>query len=93
MEHLVRDHDVEVHIVRWPVNREAPFDLRFGDRVKVHERDALDDQALMRLTHGVGPDIAFASGWVDKGYLRGAMSHAAQAGPAHGDVQRHGLAW
>lgn len=70
VEQLVRDHDVEVHIVRWPVNREAPFDLRFGDRVKVHERDALDDQALMRLTHGVGPDIAFASGWVDKGYLR-----------------------
>jgi len=70
VEHLVRDHDVEVHIVRWPVNREAPFDLRFGDRVKVHERDALDDQALMRLAHGVGPDIAFASGWVDKGYLR-----------------------
>lgn len=70
VERLVRDHDVEVHIVRWPVNREAPFVLRFADRLKVYERDAYDDQALLRLVHGIRPDIAFASGWVDKGYLR-----------------------
>ncbi|MBK9273769.1 MAG: glycosyltransferase family 4 protein [Flavobacteriales bacterium] len=70
VDRLVRDHNVEAHIVRWPVNREAPFDLRFADRVKVYERDAYDDQALLRLAHGVGPDITFASGWVDKGYLR-----------------------
>ncbi|MBL8010641.1 MAG: glycosyltransferase family 4 protein [Flavobacteriales bacterium] len=70
VEELVRDHDVEVHLVRWPVNREAPFDLRFADRVRVYERDAHDEQALLRLAHGVGPDIAFASGWVDKAYLR-----------------------
>jgi glycosyltransferase involved in cell wall biosynthesis len=70
VERLVRDHDVEVHIVRWPVNREAPFELRFADRVTVYERDAYDDQALLRLMHELAPDIAFASGWVDKGYLK-----------------------
>lgn len=70
VERLVRDHDVEVHIVRWPVNREAPFELHFADRIKVYERDAYDDQALMRLVHGIRPDVAFASGWVDKSYLK-----------------------
>lgn len=70
VERLVRDHSVEVHIVRWPVNREAPFELRFADRVTVYERDAYDDQALLRLMHELAPDIAFASGWVDKGYLK-----------------------
>lgn len=70
VERLVKDHDVEVHIVRWPVNREAPFELHFADRVKVYERDAFDDQALMRLVQGIRPDVVFASGWVDKSYLK-----------------------
>jgi glycosyltransferase involved in cell wall biosynthesis len=70
VERLVRDHDVDVHIVRWPVNREAPFDLHFAGRVKVHERDAYDDQALLRLAHHLRPDLVLASGWVDKGYLK-----------------------
>ncbi len=70
VERLVGDHGVEVHVVRWPVNREAPFELRFADRVKVHARDAFDDAGLLRLVHDIAPDIAFASGWVDKGYLK-----------------------
>lgn len=70
VERLVADHGVEVHIVRWPVNREAPFALRFADRVKVHAREAFDDAGLLRLVQDIDPAIAFASGWVDKGYLK-----------------------
>ncbi len=70
VDRLVKDHDVEVHIVRWPVNKEAPFDLGFGDRVKVYERKELDDGALLKLAEDLAPDIVFASGWVDKGYLK-----------------------
>lgn len=70
VERLVQDHDVEVHLVRWPVNREAPFHLRFADRVTVYERSAYDDAGLLALVRTIAPDIAFASGWVDKGYLR-----------------------
>ena len=69
VERLVQDHDVEVHIVRWPVNQEAPFQLRFAERVTVHERNAYDDAGLLALVRSIAPDIAFASGWVDKGYL------------------------
>ena len=70
VERLVKDNDVEVHIVRWPVNKEAPFALRFADRVHVYERDQYDDTALLKLASALKPDIAFASGWVDKGYLK-----------------------
>lgn len=70
LEALVREHDVQVHLVHWPVNKEAPFDLRFADRITVHEREALDDAALLALVGRIDPDITFASGWVDKGYLR-----------------------
>ncbi|MFZ1686123.1 MAG: glycosyltransferase family 4 protein [Flavobacteriales bacterium] len=70
VEQLVKDHDLEVHIVRWPVNKEAPFALHFAPRVHVYERDRYDDAALLKLAHELRPDIAFASGWVDKGYLK-----------------------
>lgn len=69
VERLVKDHDVEVHIVRWPVNKEAPFDLRFADRVKVYDRNGLDELPLHRLANRIDPDIVLTSGWVDKGYL------------------------
>lgn len=69
VERLVKDHDVEVHIVRWPVNKEAPFDLAFADKVHVYERTAYDGLPLQRLANTIDPDIVFASGWVDKGYL------------------------
>ena len=70
VERLVRDHDVDVHIVRWPVNKEAPFQLELADRVQVHERGAFNDRELVRFCAGLRPAVAFASGWVDQGYLK-----------------------
>ena len=70
VERLVRDHDVDVHIVRWPVNMEAPFQLDLAERVHVHERGAYNDRELVRLCAGLRPAAAFASGWMDKGYLK-----------------------
>jgi len=67
---LVTGHDVEVHLVRWPVHREAPFELAFHPNVKVYGRHELSDRALMELALRVEPHMVLASGWVDKGYLR-----------------------
>jgi glycosyltransferase involved in cell wall biosynthesis len=66
---LVEQQDVELHLVRWPVNKEAPFELDFPGRFKVYDRDALDDESLVRLVQALKPEITFASGWVDKGYM------------------------
>ena len=66
---LAEQQGVEIHLVRWPVNQEAPFELDFPAGSKVYERGALDDESLVRLVQSLKPDIAFASGWVDKGYL------------------------
>ncbi|MEO8066693.1 MAG: glycosyltransferase family 4 protein [Flavobacteriales bacterium] len=81
VERLVKDHAVEVHIVRWPVNKEAPFALRFPDGVRVYERDRFDDAALMELSESIDADIAFASGWVDKGYLKVCRALCAKGKP------------
>lgn len=81
LERLVADHPVEVHLVRLPVNKEAPFQLRFAERITVHDRDRYDDAALLALVRSIAPDIAFASGWVDKGYLRACKALRRQGVP------------
>lgn len=68
-DRLVKDHGVEVHIVRRPVNREAPFAMRVPEGVQLHERSALTGKALIDLARDLKPAAVFCSGWVDKGYL------------------------
>src|SRR5690606_40222672 len=57
-------HGAEVHIVRWPLNQEAPF--KFGERegLVLHERKAFSTRALRRFAKELQPDIIIASGWV-----------------------------
>lgn len=62
-------HDVEVYIVRWPVNKEAPFQFEFADGVTVYERDAYTNETLQQQVDTINPDIIYCSGWVDKGYV------------------------
>ena len=68
LEQLAADHGVEVHLVRWPVNREAPFEFD-GAKVHVRERDR-ELAELIGFVDRLRPDVLFTSGWVDKGYLR-----------------------
>jgi glycosyltransferase involved in cell wall biosynthesis len=60
---------VEVHLVRWPVNKEAPFQFNYPDGIKIYERNDFDNERLFKLTEKINPDIIVCSGWVDKGYL------------------------
>ena len=66
---LVDRHNVEVHLVRWPLNREAPFELDFHPRMKVYARNELSDRELAEMAVRVKPHLVLASGWLDKGYL------------------------
>jgi len=61
--------DVEVHIVRWPVNAEAPFNFSFPDNVTIYERSDFTDELLLAKIEGIQPDKIYCSGWVDKGYV------------------------
>lgn len=74
LRRLSVDHGVDVYIVRWPVNKEAPFDALDGEAVHSLRRDELDDAALLELAQRLEPDAVFVSGWVDKGYLRAAKT-------------------
>jgi len=78
---LVDEADVDIHLVRWPVNEEAPFVLRFHPRITVHERSDISDEGLVDLTRKLKPALTITSGWVDKAYLR-----AAAEAKLHGGV-------
>ncbi len=69
---LVEQAGADVHLVRWPVNAEAPFKLAFHPGITVHERHSLSDDALLRLARQLKPGLVITSGWVDAGYLRSA---------------------
>lgn len=60
----------ELHIVRWPVNAEAPFEFSFSKDIKIYERNRFTTQQLRTLAAAIKPDIIICSGWIDKGYLK-----------------------
>lgn len=60
----------DVLVVRWPVNKEAPF--RFGDdrTISFCNRNDFSDEELIAKVKEFNPDILVCSGWIDKGYLK-----------------------
>jgi glycosyltransferase involved in cell wall biosynthesis len=66
---LKQKSEVDLMLVHWPLNPEAPFkfDLSFCDRVI--SREALTDEKLLAEAEAFGPDLILSSGWMDKGYL------------------------
>ncbi|HEY4651526.1 MAG TPA: glycosyltransferase family 4 protein [Pontibacter sp.] len=66
---LTEEHVVEVHLVRWPVNSEAPFQFAIPDGVRVYEKQVYSREQLVELSHTINPALVFCSGWMDKEYL------------------------
>jgi glycosyltransferase involved in cell wall biosynthesis len=60
----------EVHIIRWPVNTEAPFVFSFSEKLKVYDKNKFSFIELERLIKKINPEIIICSGWVDKEYLK-----------------------
>lgn len=69
---LAKDKDFSIHIIRWPVNNEAPFKFSFNDRLKIYDRNSYDIPALEKLVKEIDPAFIYCSGWMDKGYLKAA---------------------
>lgn len=59
-----------VHIVRWPVNKEAPFRFSYSEKIKVYNKNDYSFEQLQALVSGLAPDMIVCSGWVDKEYLK-----------------------
>ncbi len=62
--------NVEVHVVRWPVNKEAPFEFDIPEGVTIYDRTNYTNDGLLELVKEINPDKIITSGWIDKGYLK-----------------------
>ena len=61
----------EIHVIRYPVNKEAPFEFKNKDSsIKFYERNDYSYSDLLKLVNSINPDAIFCSGWIDKGYLK-----------------------
>jgi glycosyltransferase involved in cell wall biosynthesis len=65
----------EVHVVHWPVNKEAPFVLGNAPGITFYDRAQYDTARLLELCgcnqlSVFKPDVIICSGWVDKVYIK-----------------------
>ena len=74
VDRLMEMHDVEVHIVKYPVNTVAPFEFIADQRIKFYDIDSYSKDELVAFAHSVDPDIIYISGWSNKKYMAVASS-------------------
>lgn len=60
----------EVHIVRWPINKEAPFQFQVNKKIKLYSKTDYTQEQLTKLVKSINPDVIVCSGWIDKDYLK-----------------------
>ena len=62
--------ETEVHVLRYPINKEAPFQFSTGTKIIYYERNDYTYDKLRKLIEKINPDAIFCSGWIDKDYLK-----------------------
>jgi len=60
---------VEVHVVHFPVNKEAPFKLIVEEGLFYYENTIFTKEQLLLLIKKEAPSLIVCSGWVNKDYL------------------------
>ena len=69
------EEEVEVSVVHWPINPEAPFKFHYDERIQWYEKSQYPAQKLASLVQEINPDIIYTSGWIDKDYVKVARSY------------------
>lgn len=59
-----------VHIIRWPVNKEAPFQFEVNPAIRIYSKQDYNLPQLQELVASLKPDVLICSGWIDKDYLK-----------------------
>jgi glycosyltransferase involved in cell wall biosynthesis len=64
------NNKLEIHMVKYPVNKVAPFVFDKVDNVYMHARNNFSDQELVEFATQLEPKAVICSGWTDRGYLQ-----------------------
>ena len=66
---------LEIHVIRYPVNKEAPFNFDKHNSIHFYERSALDISGISELIKRIEPSLIVCSGWIDKDYISVCKKH------------------
>lgn len=66
---LIEQYDVDVHIVRYPVNPVAPFAFTPNPKVYFYEYRDFTCSSLLEFTENLNPDMIYICGWNNKDYV------------------------
>jgi len=61
--------ELEISVVRYAVNKEAPFQFSIDESISLYERNEHETKDLIKLVGKIQPNLIFCSGWSDKGYM------------------------
>ncbi|CAG5079775.1 glycosyltransferase family 4 protein [Parvicella tangerina] len=68
LKQVIKDYpDVGLHVFRWPVNKEAPFDFDF-EGIQIYNKQELSREELFAKVAKINPECIVISGWIDKDY-------------------------
>ena len=57
IEKFAQLFDVEIHVIRLPLNPVAPFEFKFNDHINYYERKNYNRDELIALTKKINPDF------------------------------------
>lgn len=66
---LASTYEVEIHIMHWTINKEAPFAFDFPEGISFYNKAEYNKQSLREKVKSIAPDFIYCSGWMDKDYL------------------------
>lgn len=69
-EALVNEYNVELHVVFWDKNRLTAYDHAANKNVRYYQRSDYNSQQIDLLIKTIKPDLIFAVGWMDWGYMQ-----------------------
>ena len=68
---LQQNSDLEIFVVRWPINAEAPFEFNFHPRLQVVDKEKVDFNEIQK---SFAPQVVLTSGWMDPEYVNAIKS-------------------
>lgn len=70
VEELARQEGLQIRIIRWAVNEEAPFEFALSNNIEVIKKDQLETIGIRRSIEAFQPDLIYLAGWLDRDYWR-----------------------
>ncbi len=67
---VIKITNLYIHLVHYPVSEDAPYQLPVIDRIKYYSKSETCNNDIIEMIKKYNPKFIFASGWIDKDYLK-----------------------